>query len=141
MTYNFTKSSTHLIVNFYITTCTLKRWLYFCRLRASSCPDIYRNSMTTIATNKHDWRAGLQDFKRLLLDMIDFSHFSDPKFFVFSLSNFLLYSWYDVPYMYLADNVTRDNFDVNDGSKLISIIGIVNMFGEVSIFSILYFSK
>ncbi|XP_026686036.1 uncharacterized protein LOC103518815 [Diaphorina citri] len=47
------------------------------RLRASSCPDIYRNSMTTIAKEKADWYAGLCELWYLLSDMLDFSHFKN----------------------------------------------------------------
>lgn len=107
----------------------LKRY----RLRASSCPDIYRNSMTTIAEEKVQWYAGLWDFWDLLVDMFDFSHFADPKYLVFALSNFLLYTWYDVPYVYLTDNATQLGFGDKESSILISIIGIINMLGEVSL--------
>lgn len=101
------------------------------RLRASSCPDIYRNSMTTIAKEKSQWYAGLWEFWDLLVDMLDFSHFADPKFLLFAMSNFLLYTWYDVPYVYLADNAIEMGYTESESSMLISIVGIVNMFGEV----------
>lgn len=101
------------------------------RLRASSCPDIYRNSMTTIAKEKVQWYAGLWDFWDLVVDMFDFSHFADPKFFVFAISNFLLYTWYDVPYVYLTDNAISNGVTKDAASILISIIGIINMIGEV----------
>lgn len=101
------------------------------RLRASSCPDIYRNSMTTIAKEKSQWYAGLWDFWDLLVDMFDFSHFADVKFLLFAISNFFLYTWYDVPYFYLTDHATTLGFSEKDASLLISIIGIINMFGEV----------
>lgn len=102
------------------------------RLRASSCPDIYRNSMTTIAKEKSQWYAGLWEFWDLLVDMLDFSHFAQPRFLLFALSNFLLYTWYDVPYVYLTDNAVEMGFSESDASYLIAIIGIVNMVGEVS---------
>uniref|UniRef100_A0AAR5PJU9 Major facilitator superfamily (MFS) profile domain-containing protein n=3 Tax=Dendroctonus ponderosae TaxID=77166 RepID=A0AAR5PJU9_DENPD len=105
----------------------LKRY----RLRASSCPDIYRNSMTTIAQEKSQWGAGLWDFWDLIVDMFDFSHFADPKYLVFALSNFLLYTWYDVPYVYLTDNANMLGYPENQASILISIIGIINMVGEI----------
>lgn len=105
----------------------LKRY----RLRASSCPDIYRNSMTTIAQEKVQWYAGLWDFWDLLVDMFDFSHFADSKYLVFALSNFLLYTWYDVPYVYLTDNANQLGYSEKDASILISIIGIINMVGEI----------
>lgn len=111
----------------------LKRY----RLRASSCPDIYRNSMTTIAQEKVQWYAGLWDFWDLLVDMFDFSHFADPKYLVFALSNFLLYTWYDVPYVYLTDNASQLGFSDKESSILISIIGIINMLGEVSHYCLL----
>ncbi|KAJ8972062.1 hypothetical protein NQ317_010931 [Molorchus minor] len=101
------------------------------RLRASSCPDIYRNSMTTIAKEKVQWYAGLWDLWDLLVDIFDVSHFADPKYFVFAMSNFLLYTWYDVPYVYLTDNARENGFSKKDASMLISIIGIVNMIGEI----------
>ncbi|XP_063917394.1 monocarboxylate transporter 12-like isoform X2 [Zophobas morio] len=101
------------------------------RLRASSCPDIYRNSMTTIAKEKVEWYAGLWDFWDLLVDMFDFSHFADVKYLLFAISNFCLYTWYDVPYVYLTDHATTLGYSEEDASLLISIIGIINMFGEV----------
>lgn len=103
------------------------------RLRASSCPDIYRNSMTTIAKQKMVWYSGLWEFWDLLVDMLDFSHFADSRFLLFSISNFLLHTWYDVPYMYLADNAIEMGYSDTDASYLISFIGITNMVGEVSV--------
>jgi len=101
------------------------------RLRASSCPDIYRNSMTTIAKEKSEWSAGLWELWYLLADMLDFSHFSNVKFLMFAISNFLLYTWYDVPYVYLAHNAIEMGFSDTDGSYLLSVIGILNMVGEI----------
>lgn len=101
------------------------------RLRASSCPDIYRNSMTTIAKTKLVWYAGLWEFWDLLVDMVDFSHFADSRFLLFSISNFLLHTWYDVPYMFLTDNASEMGFNKSQGSMLISVIGITNMAGEI----------
>lgn len=101
------------------------------RLRASSCPDIYRNSMTTIAKTKLVWYAGLWDFWDLIVDMLDFSYFADPRFLLFAVSNFLLHTWYDVPYVYLTDNAIEVGFSETDASILISVIGIANMGGEI----------
>ncbi|KAK2588248.1 hypothetical protein KPH14_004278 [Odynerus spinipes] len=101
------------------------------RLRASSCPDIYRNSMTTIAKTKLVWYAGLWEFWDLIVDMLDFSHFADSRFLLFAISNFLLHTWYDVPYVYLTDNAIEVGFSETDASILISVIGITNMTGEI----------
>lgn len=71
------------------------------------------------------------------MDVLDFSHFKNPAFGVFALSNFLLYMWYDVPYVYLADSGMSMGFNESQASMLISIIGILNMFGEVSFLNVL----
>ncbi|XP_041978580.1 uncharacterized protein LOC121732695 [Aricia agestis] len=101
------------------------------RLRASSCPNIFRNSMTTIAKEKVQWYAGLWDLWDLIVDVLDFSHFRNSAFLVFALSNFLLYMWYDVPYVYISDSGQLMGFNESQSSMLISIIGILNMFGEI----------
>lgn len=101
------------------------------RLRASSCPDIYRNSMTTIAKEKVEWYSGLWELWYVLADMLDLSHFANIRFLMFAISNFLLYTWYDVPYVYLADNAIEMGFTETDASFLISVIGILNMVGEI----------
>lgn len=101
------------------------------RLRASSCPDIYRNSMTTIAKEKVQWGQTVEEFKNLFADMLDLSYFADIRFLLFALSNFFLYTWYDVPYVYLTDNAIELGHTDTDASMLISYIGIVNMFGEI----------
>lgn len=66
------------------------------------------------------------------MEIMDFSHFRNPAFLLFTMSNFLLYMWYDVPYVYIADKALEMKFNESQSSMLISIIGIVNMFGEVS---------
>nr|CAD7259481.1 unnamed protein product [Timema shepardi] len=100
------------------------------RLRASSCPDIYRNSMITIVQEKNEWYTSLWDVLDVLSDMVDFSHFSDIKFVLFAISNFLLYSWYHVPYVFLTDKAIEMGMADDDASYLISYLGILNMVGE-----------
>lgn len=55
--------------------------------------------------------------------MIDLSHFLDIRFLLFAVSNFLLYTWYDVPYVYLADNARELGFSQTEASYLISAVG------------------
>lgn len=104
------------------------------RLRASSCPDIYRNSMTTIASESENTATQLfAEFKKLFKDILDFSYFLDIRFLLFSISNFILYVWYDVVYVYLPDWAGEHGVSMTDASMLISLIGIVNMFGEIGL--------
>lgn len=101
------------------------------RLRASSCPDIYRNSMTTIAKEKSSFRQIADEYKAVFMGMLDISFFRDIRFALFALSNFLLYLWYDVPYVYLPNYAIKAGIDKANASMLISWVGIVNMFGEI----------
>ena len=57
-------------------------------LRASSCPDIYKNTMSEEDGEEKGWR-----------DCFTLDYVTLP-FIVFCVSNFLLYFWYDVPYVY-----------------------------------------
>ncbi|XP_076664061.1 uncharacterized protein LOC143366675 isoform X2 [Andrena cerasifolii] len=101
------------------------------RLRASSCPDIYRNSMTTLAKeNEEKWYSELLD---LLKGMTDFSMFLELHFLLLSLSTILLFTWFIVPYFYLAEHLTRNSYSESDAANLLSIIGITNTIGMIGL--------
>ncbi|XP_015109821.1 monocarboxylate transporter 14 isoform X2 [Diachasma alloeum] len=101
------------------------------RLRASSCPNIYRNSMTTLAKeNEEKWYSELVD---LLKGMMDFSMFLELHFLLLSLSTILLFTWFIVPYFYLAEHLTRNGYSEADGARLLSIIGITNTIGMIGL--------
>ncbi|XP_029032211.2 uncharacterized protein LOC114871012 [Osmia bicornis bicornis] len=101
------------------------------RLRASSCPDIYRNSMTTLAKeNEEKWYSELVD---LLKGMMDFSMFLELHFLLLSLSTILLFTWFIVPYFYLAEHLTRNSYTESDAANLLSIIGITNTIGMIGL--------
>lgn len=99
------------------------------RLRASSCPDIYRNSMTTIARESDEkWYDHILEPLR---GMVDFSMFLELHFLMMSLSTILLFTWFIVPYFYLADFVEDLGYTPADASTLLSIIGITNTIGMI----------
>ncbi|XP_046735347.1 uncharacterized protein LOC124404905 isoform X1 [Diprion similis] len=101
------------------------------RLRASSCPDIYRNSITTLAKeNEEKWYGELLE---LLKGMTDFSMFLELHFLMLSLSTILLFTWFIVPYFYLADHLTRNGYTEDDAANLLSIIGITNTIGMIGL--------
>ncbi|KFM73267.1 Monocarboxylate transporter 9, partial [Stegodyphus mimosarum] len=99
------------------------------RLRASSCPDIYRNSMVTIAEEKPC--LFLSDLKDLMLEMFDFTIFRNVGYTLFCISNFLLYACVDVPYVYIPDHAHSSGTDMESASFLISILGVLNCLGVV----------
>ncbi|XP_034937463.1 monocarboxylate transporter 9-like [Chelonus insularis] len=105
--------------------------LYKYRLRASSCPNIYRNSMTTLAKEcEQKWYT---EFVNLLRGMMDFSMFLELHFLLLSLSTILLFTWFIVPYFYLAEHLTRNGYSESDGANLLSIIGITNTIGMIGL--------
>ncbi|XP_031781947.1 uncharacterized protein LOC100123194 isoform X2 [Nasonia vitripennis] len=101
------------------------------RLRASSCPNIYRNSMTTLAKeNEEKWYSELVD---LMKGMMDFSMFSELHFLLLSLSTILLFTWFIVPYFYLAEHLSRQGYQESQSANLLSYIGITNTIGMIAL--------
>ncbi|XP_060660360.1 uncharacterized protein LOC132794120 [Drosophila nasuta] len=101
------------------------------RLRASSCPNIYRNSMTTIAKEEEDtWYDSFMDTVK---SAFDFSLFLDKKFSFFNLSTLFLFIWFIIPYLYLPDYMKEYNYDVSVSAVLISAIGIAQTVGMIGL--------
>jgi hypothetical protein len=75
---------------------------------------------------------GFYDLWDLMVDLVDVSHFTDIRFVLFAVSNFLLYSWYHVPYMFLAAKAGEMGLSEDESSNIISYLGIFNTVGEVS---------
>ncbi|XP_055379500.1 monocarboxylate transporter 9 [Condylostylus longicornis] len=99
------------------------------RLRASSCPNIYKNSMTTLAREDEDtW---YDNFVDILKSIFDFSLFLDLKFTIFNMSTLLLFIWFIIPYFYITEHMLKFKYTEEDGALLISIIGIFNTLGMI----------
>jgi len=97
-------------------------------MRASSCPDIYKNSIGNLTEVEEDC---LTECSHSLLQCCTLKYITLP-FAVFCLSNFILYFWYDVPYVYTieyAENIL--NIPNTESTQILSIIGILNTIGEV----------
>lgn len=101
------------------------------RLRASSCPDIYRNSMITLSPeNEEKWYSG---FVEILKSIVDFSLFLELHFLILNFSTILLYTWFIVPYFYLAEHLTRHGYTESQASLVISVIGVTNTIGMIGL--------
>ncbi|CAG9811220.1 unnamed protein product [Chironomus riparius] len=101
------------------------------RLKASSCPNIYRNSMTTIAKEEEDvW---YDDFIDIIKSIFDFSLFLEYKFGMMSLSTLFLYVWYIIPYFYITEFLIIHDFSEEQSAYLISVIGIGNTIGMIGL--------
>lgn len=69
--------------------------------------------------------------KRVLKTLFDPSILKHPLYLLFALSNFILYFWYDVPYIFVADRAIEFGMEESKASFLISVLGIVNTFGQI----------
>ncbi|XP_071443323.1 LOW QUALITY PROTEIN: monocarboxylate transporter 14-like [Hetaerina americana] len=99
--------------------------------RVSSCPDIYRVvSSHSTKEKKEKW---YNNFLHLLMDVVDFSMFLEWHFMLLSFSTFLLYTFFIVPYFYLAEHVISLGCSESEASMLISIIGILNTVGMIAL--------
>ena len=91
------------------------------RLRSSSCPDIYKNARSEDDDEEESCYGEMLDYVTL-------------PFIVFCISNFLLYFWYDVPYVYTIEYVENNLKIPNTAStQILSVIGILNTVGEVAV--------
>ncbi|XP_022916765.2 monocarboxylate transporter 14-like [Onthophagus taurus] len=99
------------------------------RLRASSCPNIYRNSMITLAPEEEEkW---YDEFVGLLKDMVDFSLLTEFHFLLMALSTILLFTWFIVPYFYLPELMSAKGYSKSEISTVISAIGLTNGIGMI----------
>lgn len=101
------------------------------RLRTSSCPNIYRNSMTTLAQDAEEtwW----DSVKEVLKSVFDFSLFLNPKFVYFEISTVLLFIWFIVPYFYLPEHMLSKGYVEDDSAFVISVIGVSQTVGMISL--------
>lgn len=72
------------------------------------------------------------DILELFKSMVDFSLFLELHFLLLSISTMLLFTWFIVPYFYLADHMTNHNYSESQISFVLSNIGITNFIGMVS---------
>lgn len=57
--------------------------------------------------------------------------FLELHFLLLSLSTILLFTWFIVPYFYLAEHLTRNGYAESDAAYFLSVIGITNTVGMV----------
>ncbi|XP_072152547.1 LOW QUALITY PROTEIN: uncharacterized protein [Bemisia tabaci] len=101
-----------------------------CHLRASSCPNIYRTSVTTISKNTETGKC-CGEWTDVFACLMDFSMFLELHFLLFSLATILLFTWFIVPYFYLSDFVINRGMSDAEASGLLSVIGVANTFGMI----------
>ncbi|CAH2037127.1 unnamed protein product, partial [Iphiclides podalirius] len=100
------------------------------RLKASSCPDIFKNSMITINEKEEKWYNGCLS---CFADMFNVSLFKKMTFNLMCLGTLILFVWFIVPYFYLAEHMIHRGYTEDDGAVMLSLIGITNTIGMVGL--------
>ncbi|CAG4937477.1 unnamed protein product [Parnassius apollo] len=100
------------------------------RLKASSCPDIFKNSMITINEKEEKWYDGCLS---CLADMFNISLFKKITFNLLCSGTIILFIWFIVPYFYLAEHMIQKGYTEDDGAVMLSLIGITNTIGMVGL--------
>ncbi|XP_013193261.1 monocarboxylate transporter 14 [Amyelois transitella] len=100
------------------------------RLKASSCPDIFKNSMITIDEKEEKW---YDDCVSCLADMFNVQLFKKMTFNLLCLGTIILFIWFIVPYFYLAEHMIHKGYTEDDGAVMLSLIGVTNTIGMVGL--------
>ncbi|XP_075979575.1 monocarboxylate transporter 9-like [Anticarsia gemmatalis] len=101
------------------------------KLRASSLPDIYRNSTWSLESESDDEMHWYNRMWHTLKKTFDFNMFTEFHFLMFNLSSLILSVWFIVPYFFLKSYMTEMN--VEGGAMMISVIGVASSIGIVAL--------
>ncbi|GBP60080.1 Monocarboxylate transporter 12 [Eumeta japonica] len=99
------------------------------KLKASSLPDIYKNSTWSLGTVSDDEFKWHERFWIVFKKTFDFRMFTEFHFFMFNLSSLILSVWFIVPYYFLVTYMNK--MEIDGAPTLISIIGIASSIGIV----------
>ena len=103
---------------------------------ATSCPELSRLPSSDSESDDFNCLAHqcpcLQPVIESMEATFDKKIMSNPLFMLLALSNFLLYFWGDVPYVFAPDFAQSRGIPDNQATFLVSVIGIINTVGQVS---------
>ncbi|OWR42228.1 Monocarboxylate transporter 14 [Danaus plexippus plexippus] len=100
------------------------------KLKASSCPDIFKNSMITVNEQEEKW---YDDCVSCLGDMFNLSLFKKITFDLLCIGTIVIFVWFIVPYFYLAEHMIQNGYSEDDGAFMLSLIGVTNTIGMVTL--------
>ena len=108
--------------------------------RSASCPDVFLHPAKSTGTKikgKRPQNVMLMRLSReashIIHEMLGMEVLHNILFVYFCIHSFILYMWYDVPYVYGPDLATSRGLSDNKGSFVVSIIGITSTFGQILI--------
>ncbi|KAI5652138.1 major facilitator superfamily domain-containing protein [Phthorimaea operculella] len=102
------------------------------KLRTSSCPDIYRNSMWSVEEDQGEktfWQRIMSAFNKTF----DFNMFTEFHFLMMNLSTLVLFVWFIVPYFYVSDLMIMNKYSNEDGAYILSVFGAASIVGIVGL--------
>lgn len=101
------------------------------KLRASSCPNIYKNSMWSVEDQEEKtWGSRILD---TINKTFDFNMFTEFHFLMMNLSTLVLFIWFIVPYFYISKFMQMSGYTAVDGSWVLSTFGIATIIGIVGL--------
>ncbi|XP_044750798.1 monocarboxylate transporter 9 [Coccinella septempunctata] len=103
----------------------------FLERKSSIC---YKKRKYEAEEEKETTLCGIQcsaETKETMEEMLDFSLFTDVIFILFTISNFLTSIGFNIPYVFLVSRAKSVGLTAEDGSMLLSIIGIANTIGRI----------
>lgn len=106
-------------------------------VRSSSCPELNLGAIDEESSEAGDFcsvtnllRFPIHTIK-VFKAMFDVTILRIPVFILFLFSNFMLYFWYDVPYVFIVDRAKEFGISEDRSSLIISSLGIANTFGQI----------
>lgn len=63
--------------------------------------------------------------------IVDIKVLLEWRFVIFLISNFILYFWYDVPYVFTVDRALEIGESESRGTLIVSIVGIIHTIGNI----------
>ncbi|XP_061191852.1 monocarboxylate transporter 12-like [Saccostrea echinata] len=106
------------------------------QIRSRSCPELHLEILDDSSDEEDDDCFPIprllrlsKHIKKMFKLMFDFKIMKNPSFLLFVVSNFILYFWYDVPYVFLNDIAKEEG--IENPAFIISALGIVNTFGQI----------
>ncbi|XP_023946558.2 monocarboxylate transporter 9 [Bicyclus anynana] len=101
------------------------------KLRASSCPDIYKNSMWSMEDPVEETCG--KKFVRMINKTFDFNMFTEFHFLMMNLSTLVLFIWFIVPYFYISTFMEDNGYSETQGSLMLGIFGVATIIGIVGL--------
>lgn len=111
------------------------------KMTSTSCPELYNVSFFDEDDDSSDDEDDdeclpkllhlSKRMKKFLKTMFDLSIMKNLVFVLFLISNFLLYFWIDIPYVFIVDRAIELGISDFWSSFFVSIIGILNTVGQI----------